>query len=137
MRAGRARWVAVLALIIAAGIGSRVLHTGFVLFDKYLGDALYAAMFYAIFRILWMALPARDIAVRAMVAMTLIELFQLTMIPAQMSTSANPMVRIGARLLGTEFSWLDLAAYAVGIAALLGLDLVVFERRAIGQAQAR
>jgi len=33
------------------GILSRVVHTGFTIFDKYLGDALYAMMVYGIFRI--------------------------------------------------------------------------------------
>ncbi|MDP9169271.1 MAG: hypothetical protein M3N54_01525 [Acidobacteriota bacterium] len=37
-----------IAGIAAAGIVSRVVHTGLRVFDKYLGDALYAAMVYAI-----------------------------------------------------------------------------------------
>ena len=41
------RWrLLLLAAIIAAGILSRVIHTGWIVFDKYLGDALYAAMVY-------------------------------------------------------------------------------------------
>ena len=75
----RAFWVLCLVGIIAMGILSRVVHTGSVIFDKYLGDALYAAMVYAVLRLLWR--PAA-VAVSTIVVMTVIELFQLTMIPA-------------------------------------------------------
>jgi Protein of unknown function (DUF2809) len=126
-----------LAIIITAGLASRVIHTGFVFVDKYLGDGLYAAMFYVILGLLWPMARLRTIVMATAITMTAFELFQLTGIPAQMSTSAKPLVRMGARLLGTEFSWLDLTAYAVGIAALLWLDLIMLQRRAIGQAQPR
>ena len=103
-----------LAGIIAAGIVSRVVHTGWIVFDKYLGDALYAAMAYTLIGLFTRMGPLRK-AVIAMSIMTLIELFQLTMIPAQMALSPNIAVRTASRLLGTEFSLLDLLAYAVGI----------------------
>jgi hypothetical protein len=101
-----------LAGTIAAGILSRVVHTGLPIFDKYLGDALYAAMVYAILRFFWKAAAA---APRAMAVMTAIELFQLTLIPAHMLASEHWLTRICARLLGVQFSFLDLLAYAVGI----------------------
>ena len=41
--------------IITVGILSRVAHTGLVVVDKYLGDALYAAMVYTILRLFWRA----------------------------------------------------------------------------------
>ena len=40
-----------LALIVSAGLLSRLAHTGFRLFDKHLGDARYAAMVYVLFRL--------------------------------------------------------------------------------------
>ena len=115
----RLSWVFCIVSIIALGILSRVVHTGLPLFDKYLGDALYAAMVYGILR-LW-SRPAPS-AVCAMVVMTAIELFQLTMIPAQMLGSVHWLTRICARLLGVEFSFLDLLAYAVGIACIYLVD---------------
>ena len=105
--------------IIAMGIISRIVHTGFALFDKYLGDALYAMMVYAILRLLSRAAVA---AVCAMVVMTAIELFQLTMIPAHMLSSEHWLTRICARLIGVEFSFLDLIAYAVGIGCIYLVD---------------
>jgi Protein of unknown function (DUF2809) len=115
----RASWVLCLVGIIALGILSRTVHTGLLIFDKYLGDALYAAMVYTILRLLW---PTAALALPAMAIMTVIELFQLTMIPAHMLASEHWIVRICARLMGTEFSFLDLLAYGVGIGCIYLLD---------------
>ncbi len=112
-------WMLCLVGIVAVGILSRVVHTGLVIFDKYLGDALYAAMVYAILRLIW---RTAAVAMAAMVLMTVIELFQLTMIPARMLTNEHSIVRICARLLGTEFSFPDLLAYGVGIACICLVD---------------
>ena len=95
-----------------------MVHTGFRLFDKYLGDALYAAMVYVILRLTG---RIARVAVWAAVAMTAIELFQLTRAPAGMLRSEYSAIRACARLLGTEFSVLDLLAYGVGI---LCIDVV-------------
>ena len=54
--------------------------------------------------------------------MTAIELFQLTRIPAGMLRSGYPAARACARLLGTEFSLLDLLAYVVGIGCIAVVD---------------
>lgn len=40
----RLSWVFCIVGIVAMGILSRVVHTGLPVFDKYVGDALYAAM---------------------------------------------------------------------------------------------
>jgi hypothetical protein len=115
----RLSWVFCIVGIIAMGILSRVVHTGFSVFDKYLGDALYAAMVYGIVRMLSRAAAS---AVCAMVIMTAIELFQLTMIPARMLASGYLMTRLCARLMGVEFSFLDLLAYGVGIGCIYLVD---------------
>jgi hypothetical protein len=110
----RAHWLACLAGIIALGIASRAVHTGWILLDKYLGDALYAAMVYSLISLTWQSTPLRK-AVAAMLIMTALEVFQLTMIPQQMLATDSPAIRIFARLLGTAFSFCDLLAYAAGI----------------------
>jgi hypothetical protein len=101
------------------GILSRVVHTGLLIFDKYLGDALYAAMIYSVLRLLSRTAP---VAVPAMVVMTVIELFQLTMIPAHLLASEHFVARICARLMSTSFSFLDLLAYGVGIVCIYLVD---------------
>ena len=118
----RGFWITALVAIIGGGIVSRLVHTGFELFDKYLGDALYAAMAYAILRVFWPFAKSTRIAILTMAVMTALELFQLTLIPARLFTSDSAALRIIARLMGTEFSPADLAAYAVGIGCILLID---------------
>ena len=109
------------AVIIALGLLSRMVHTGWIVLDKYAGDALYAAMVYTLLTLFAPKPPWRK-AVLAMAIMSALELFQLTMIPAHMLHSPHLTIRIFARLLGTEFSLLDLLAYALGIAGLFLLE---------------
>ena len=115
----RASWVLSLFAIIALGVLSRTVHSGLAIFDKYLGDALYAAMVYAILRLRWRSAP---LALPSMVIMTVIELFQLTRIPAGMRSSEHWIVRMCARLMGTQLSFLDLLAYGVGIGCIYFAD---------------
>ncbi len=110
-----------LVCIVALGIASRVVHTGWIVFDKYLGDALYAAMAYTLIGMVTCKPPVRKAAI-AMSIMTAIELFQLTMIPAHLARSPHFAVRVAARLLGAQFSFIDLFAYAVGIFGVFLLD---------------
>ena len=122
----RLSWVCCIVGIIAMGILSKVIHTGLAVFDKYLGDALYAMMVYGVLRLLTRAAAS---AVCAMVVMTAIELFQLTMIPAHMLASERMMTRICARLMGVQFSFLDLLAYGVGIGSIYLVDCSPTEGR--------
>ena len=115
----RLSWVFCIVGIIAMGILSRVVHTGLAVFDKYLGDALYAMMVYGILRLLSGTAASAGCAA---VVMTGIELFQLTMIPAHMLASEHLMTRICARLMGVEFAYLDLLAYGVGIGCIYLVD---------------
>lgn len=110
-----------LAAIIAAGLLSRAVHTGWPIFDKYLGDALYAAMIHEIVRV--SLKPSRgSCAMIAMAVMAVIECFQLTLIPARLAGSSEILLRVVGRLLGTQFSWFDMAAYGIGIAAAVLVD---------------
>ena len=111
---------------VAAGLLSRMAHTGFRLLDKYLGDALDAAMVYVLFRLTG---RIAHVAVWSAVAMTAIELFQLTLIPAGMLRSGYLVVRASGRLLGTEFSVFDLLAYAVGIGCIAAADRAICSSR--------
>src|SRR5690348_12048995 len=79
-------WVFCLVGIIAMGILSRVVHTGLAIFDKYLGDALYAMMVYGILRLLSGSAVS---AVGAMVAMTAIELFQPSVVTSKAASCGH------------------------------------------------
>jgi len=107
----RALTLLILATILL-GIGSRLFTTGFILFDKYLGDALYAILVYLLLS-LWRSLGRK--AFVALLIMVAIESFQLTGIPYQLSQRAAWLPRLVAIVLGTHFAWGDLWAYLVGI----------------------
>lgn len=112
-------WWVLLVAIIVAGLLSRMVHTGFLIVDKYLGDALYAAMVYVLLQLTGRVQPVWFWAASLMTA---IEFFQLTGIPAGMLRSGNTALRICGRLLGTEFGVMDLVAYGVGIACIAAID---------------
>jgi len=114
--------LAVLGGVIALGIVSRLMPLGFALWDKYLGDALYAAMVYCVLALFWRAQPMR-LALASMAALTAIEAFQLTGVAREFVVGGNVPLKLLGRLMGAEFAWLDLAAYLAGIASAAGLDL--------------
>ena len=118
----RSKWVVALAVIIAAGIASRLGHTGITFFDKHLGDLLYAAMVYAVLRVAFVSTRRSVVAGAAMAIMVAIELFQLTGIAAGMVANGNLATRICGRLLGTTFSFVDLGSYALAIAVCFFAD---------------
>jgi len=121
--AGRRNMLLVcLLLVIMAGLGSRMIHTGFPVVDKYAGDALYAVMVFLFISLFSTSLTPRARACAALIIMTALEVFQLTLLPREMSNSSCIMVRVAGRLLGTTFGWLDLVAYYVGIAFALFAD---------------
>src|SRR5258708_38019983 len=96
----RAHWVACLFCIVGLGIASRVVHTGWILLDKYAGDGLYGAMVYGLISLVWQTSRLRK-AVLAVMIMTALEGFQLAMIPAHVLASDNRAALIISRRLGT------------------------------------
>ncbi len=113
----RRRTFLLLLLVVAAGLASRLLHTGTPLLDKYPGDALYAVMVFLLLRLVFTRADSARLIAAAAAVMLGLELFQLTDIPLGWSRHAALPVRLAGRLLGTAFSWLDLLAYAAGLAA--------------------
>lgn len=114
-----------LGVIVLGGILSRLVSTGFVVIDHYLGDALYAAM---VFMLLLVLAPIRARSTAALVALVivvLIEAFQLTGIPLQLRGSDHALLRLLAVLLGTTFNGWDIVSYGVGILVIFVVDWFV------------
>jgi hypothetical protein len=109
-----------LALLAVVGLGilSRRSPIGLHLYDKSLGDALYAIAVYLTLAVLLPRQPPRRVALWAIGCCLVVEAVQLTGIPAR--HAAHPLVRW---LIGTRFAWEDIACYLVGVAANLALDL--------------
>ncbi len=111
----RTRALALLVATLAVGVGSRAVRLDCRLWDKWLGDALYAVAVY-----LALALVAPRVRPAGRAAATLgicsaLELFQLTGIPDGLADRQ----RWVGWVLGTEFGWADLACYTVGVAAIV------------------
>jgi hypothetical protein len=110
------RRTAVLVVTLTLGILSRRVPIGVHVWDKALGDALYAV---AVYLALALVRPSGSPLSRALTAAGLcaaIEAFQLTGIP--MTLARTPL----RWLLGTSFAWEDLFYYAIGLAAIAWID---------------
>ena len=102
-----------LAGTVALGVASRLHPFGFFLYDKSLGDVLYAvAAYLALALLLYRTRPAVA-AMAALAACIAVECFKLTGLPARYGNVAA--VRW---LLGTSFAWHNLACYVVGVAVV-------------------
>ncbi|MCB1174773.1 MAG: DUF2809 domain-containing protein [Leptospiraceae bacterium] len=101
---------------IAAGLASRWIPFESAIGNKYAGDSLYAVLIFLIIGLIWSrgSLTRRSLISLALVLV--IECFQLTGIPMSLYRSSAAHWHLLGIALGTKFSWLDLAAYAVGIA---------------------
>jgi Protein of unknown function (DUF2809) len=109
---------AALVVVIVLGIVSRAVPLDWSLYDKSLGDVLYALAAYLGLALLFPRLPSGAIAALAAVACLAVEFLQLTEINARLL-----MVPVLRWFLGTTFSWHDVACYLVGVAIAVGLDV--------------
>jgi Protein of unknown function (DUF2809) len=96
-----------LVVTIALGLASRRFPIGAQLWDKSLGDVLYAVMVYFLVAFARPALGPRALGGVSLAISISVELFQLTGIPRQLP-------RIARLALGTTFAWHDVGCYVVG-----------------------
>jgi hypothetical protein len=103
-----------LLAILGLGIASRAFTTGIVILDKYLGDGLYAAMFFILCTIALKGRERLSVVIAGLIVGSM-EVFQISNIPLELSTSEHAFVRLLAKLIGTRFGYLDILAYLIGI----------------------
>ena len=116
-------YISLAVVVFALGVVSRVgPKLGNDIWDKYLGDALYAVMFYLCLAIF---APRQSLLFRSVataVFVICVEFFQTTGIPLQMRNSGNALMKFVSVVLGTKFGWGDVLAYFVGLAAVSVFD---------------
>lgn len=95
---------------IALGLFSRKVPLGFFLWDKSLGDALYAVMIFGLVALVRPNARPRRIGAVAFAVCFGLELFQLTGIP-------KTLPRILRAAIGDTFAWHDVVCYAIGALA--------------------
>ena len=121
------RLVLALVAVVALGLLSRLRPIGSFMYDKSLGDILYAVAAYLVLALLLPRWRPIRIAVLALVLCLAIEAFQATGIPARFAH-----VAVVRWLLGTTFSWHDVGCYVVGVVVVSVLDAVLLRSRRSG-----
>jgi hypothetical protein len=122
-----AAWLALIAVVVALGLGSRRYRPhlpGSV--AAYAGDTLWAT---AAFLGLGLLLPRTSTWAIAFLAMTfsvLVEVGQLYKAPWIDSIRRTTL---GGLVLGYDFVWSDLVCYAVGVGLGILIELAVLHRR--------
>jgi hypothetical protein len=110
--------------VIALGLASRkfpALVPAFL--GKYPGDSLWALMVFLGFGFIEPRASTRNLTFLALAASCLVELSQLYQAPW---LSEIRSTTIGHLVLGSTFSWLDIAAYAVGVSTGALVDALLF-----------
>lgn len=101
-----------LALVATAilGLASRLYPLGWFLYDRVLGEVLYAVAAYLVLAMLLFRKPPLFIAVLGFGGCLGVELFKLTGIPAEYQN-----VFLVRWFLGMTFAWVNLAYYFIGV----------------------
>jgi hypothetical protein len=112
----RKRYAVFAGATVVAGLLSRAVHTGFYVFDKSFGDALYAVLIYWLFAFVLKTSVLR-LALAAGAFCAAIEAFKLTGLPQAWSASI-----VSRLVFGTTPSLHNLLCYAAGIGLSSWLD---------------
>lgn len=125
---GRRGWIAVaLVAVVVLGLTTHFVGSGPV--ADFAGDLLYAAMLYLLVAFFVPHLSTVVLGTVAVISCALIEVFQLTGLPALLASSFWPT----GLILGTAFSPLDFVAYLAGAAGAAAADLAA-RRSAVASA---
>ena len=125
----RYRLLWVMLVVATIGMLSRMVRIGAPIWDKYVGDVVYAAGFYLALSLLWSGGTVTTKALLTTVYVVAVETFQLTPVPAHLNQSANPAVRAFAYVvLGAVFGWWDILAYLIGIGGISLADKLYLQR---------
>lgn len=130
MASRRGIYISLAVVVFVLGVVSRRVELDNLIWDKYLGDALYAVIFYLCLAIAWPKQPILFRAFAIAVFVICVECFQITGIPAQMRKNGNAIVKLISVVLGTKFGWWDMLAYFVGLAFILNFDWLYVSRSA-------
>ena len=112
-----------MAVTVVLGLASRLYPVGWFLWDRVLGEVLYAVAAYLALAMLLVRKPPWFIAVMAFVCCLAVELFKLTGIPAE-----NQHVFLVRWFLGMIFSVVNLGYYFIGVVLIAFADCATRHR---------
>src|SRR5215218_1167207 len=104
------RLLLALAVTVFLGLASRLHPMGWLLYDRVLGEVLYAVAAYLVLAMLLVRRPPWLIAGVAFGCCLAVELFKLTGIPAEYQH-----VFLVRWFLGMTFAWVNLGYYFIGV----------------------
>jgi hypothetical protein len=113
-----------LAATVFLGLASRLYPMGWFLYDRVLGEVLYAVAAYLVLAMLLVRRPPWLIAGVAFGSCLAVELFKLTGIPAE-----NQGVFLVRWFLGMTFAWVNLGYYFLGVVLIAFADCVTRRAR--------
>jgi hypothetical protein len=122
------RLLLALVATVVLGLASRLYPVGWLLYDRALGEVLYAVAAYLVLAMLLVRTPPLFIAVIAFVCCLAVELFKLTGIPAEYQHLL--LVRW---FLGMTFSLVHLAYYFIGVVLIAFADCATRAAKRAGQ----
>jgi hypothetical protein len=106
-----------LAATVMVGLASRLSPVGWYLYDRVLGEVLYAVATYLILAMILCRKPPPFVAALALLCCLAVELFKLTGIPAD-----HQRVFLVRLFLGMTFSWVNLGYYSIGVVLIALAD---------------
>ena len=115
-------WWAILLVAIEVFIGVRM-HDAII--RPYGGDVLIVVLLYCLIRSFW-ALPVVPLALGVLVFSYLEEMGQYFHIADRLGVTRPSLLRT---LIGTWFSWVDIACYTIGIGMVLAVEMLSRQRR--------
>ena len=118
MKPSYRRTLTALGVTASLGIVSRLCPIGWHSYDKSLGDVLYAVAAYLVLALLLSRQRVCVVAAAALTFCLAVEIFKLTGLPAEYAC-LGLLVRW---MLGTTFSWHNVACYGVGVGSAAALD---------------
>jgi hypothetical protein len=104
------RLLLALAATVFLGLGSRLHPVGWFLYDRALGEVLYAVAAYLVLAMLLARRPPWLIACTAFGCCLAVELFKLTGVPSE-----NQRVFLVRWFLGMNFNWVNLGYSVLGV----------------------
>jgi hypothetical protein len=111
------RLLLALAATVFLGLASRLHPMGWFLYDRALGEVLYAVAAYLVLAMRLVRRPPWLIAGMAFGCCLAVELFKLTGIPAE-----NQRVFLVRWFLGMTFAWVNLGYYFIGVVLIAFAD---------------
>jgi hypothetical protein len=111
------RLLLALAATVFLGLASRLHPLGWFLWDRVLGEVLYAVAAYLVLAMLLVRRPPWLIAGLAFGCCLAVEVFKLTGIPAE-----HQRVFLVRWFLGMTFAWVNLGYYFIGVVLIAFAD---------------